>query len=229
MARPVIGLTSYLEDARWGQWHTRAALLHEWYVTHVTAAGARAVLLPPDDGDADVLDRLDGLIVTGGADVEPDRYGEAPLPTSGPFRPARDTAELLLYTEARARGLPVLGICRGLQIMAVAEGGTLTQHLPDVTPVVHNPGPGAFSEHEAHFAEGSLIAGILGTTDYTVNSSHHQSVADAGRLTPTGWAQDETIEVCEDPAAGFVLGVQWHPEHEADPRIFQAFAAACSS
>lgn len=230
MGRPVLALTSYLEPARWGAWETRAALLHERYVAMVQQVGARAVLLPPDDDpDVDVLDRVDGLVLTGGADVDPQLYGAVPHDTTDVPRTARDAAELALYAGARARGLPVLGVCRGLQIMAVASGGTLHQHLPDlVGDGRHRPGPGRFVDHGASFAAGSLVARVLGTTSMTVNSSHHQAVADPGTLTVTGWADDGTIEACEDPSDRFVLGVQWHPEYTDDSRLLAALAAVAA-
>jgi putative glutamine amidotransferase len=230
VSRPVLALTAYLEPARWGAWETRATLLHERYVSMVRAVGARAVLLPPDDDpDVSVLDRVDGLVLTGGADVDPARYGAPPHETTDAPRTDRDVSEALLYAGARERGLPVLGICRGLQVMAVASGGALHQHLPDlVGDTRHRPGPGQFVDHGATFAPGSLVARILGTTAMTVNSSHHQSVADPGTLTVTGWADDGTVEACEDPAAPFVLGVQWHPEYTDDARLLAALAAVAA-
>ena len=230
MSRPVIGLTCYVEPARWGAWDTRAALVHWEYVESIENAGARVVILPPDSVDADVLDRLDGLVIAGGADVDPSRYGAEPHPTTDPPRHDRDAGEITLYRGARQRDLPVLGICRGLQVMAVAEGGHLIQHLPDVVgDARHREQLGTFSEHAATFTPGSLAATLVGSAQARVNSSHHQSVADAGTLTVTGWADDDTVEAAEDPTASFVLGVQWHPEQLTDPvsqRLFGAFVDA---
>ena len=229
MTRPIVGLTCYVEPASWGAWNTRAALIHTAYVDCLTETGARVVLLPPNDGD-EVLDRLDGLVIAGGADIDPAHYGHEPHPTTDVPRADRDASELALYRGARQRGMPVLGICRGLQVMAVAEGGHLHQHLPDVVgDLRHRDAPGTFSEHGATFTPGSLAARVIGRTDTTVNSSHHQAVADAGALTVSGWADDNTVEAAEDPNAPFVLGVQWHPEHGVDDinrRIFAAFADA---
>lgn len=230
MSRPVIALTCYVEQTRWGAWDTRAAVLPWVYVEGLERAGARVVILPPDSVDADVLTRLDGLVIAGGADVDPARYGQEPHPTTDTPRHDRDGGEVTLYLGARELGLPVLGICRGLQVMAVAEGGSLIQHLPDVVgDSRHREELGTFSAHGATFTPGTLAATLVGAESSTVNSSHHQAVADAGRLTVTGWADDGTVESAEDPAARFVLGVQWHPEQsgdEASERLFAAFVEA---
>jgi putative glutamine amidotransferase len=229
MSRPVIGLTCYVEPASWGAWNTQAALIHTAYTDALTDAGMRVVILPPDDSD-EVLDRLDGLVIAGGADIDPAHYGHEPHHTTDVPRTDRDESELVLYRGARRRDMPVLGICRGLQVMAVAEGGHLHQHLPDVVGNVrHRDAPGTFSEHGATFVAGSLAQRVLGCTEATVNSSHHQAVDNAGALTASGWADDGTIETAEDPAAHFVLGVQWHPEQSGDDmsrRIFAAFTEA---
>jgi len=214
MARPVIGVSTYVEPARWGAWEVPAALLHEWYVDAVREAGGRAVLLPPDIDDADVLDRVDGLILIGGADIGPATYGAEPHPTTDQPRLQRDASEILLCRGARDRDLPLLGICRGLQVMAVAHGGTLIQDLPDAGyGLAHREQPGTFTQHDVAFADGSRIAAIYGTTTLGTNSSHHQGIADPGSLVPTGWSRDGLVEVCEAPDARFAIGVQWHPEH----------------
>jgi putative glutamine amidotransferase len=139
---------------------------------------------------------------------------------------------MMTRAEAIKRGLPVLGICRGLQVMAVAEGGALHQHLPDVVgDARHREAFGTFSEHGATFTPGSLAHSLVGADEALVNSSHHQAVSHAGRLTVTGWAADGTIEAAEDPAARFVVGVQWHPEQaqdEVSARIFAALVAAAA-
>ena len=229
MSRPVVGLSTYLESASWGAWKDLpAAVVQNFYIAKLQNAGARVVLLPPDTGDVDVLDRLDGLVMCGGADVDARLYGETPHETADVPRESRDASEIALYRGASARNLPVLGICRGLQIMAVAEGGSLHQHLFDlVGDWKHREIPATFAEHGARFTAGSKIAEIFGTTEMIVNSSHHQAVKDPGRLTVTGWAVDDTVEVCEDPSKTFVVGVQWHPEVLADTRLFDAFVSAC--
>ncbi|MEI6623540.1 MAG: gamma-glutamyl-gamma-aminobutyrate hydrolase family protein, partial [Actinomycetes bacterium] len=231
MGRPVVGLTSYTERARWNAWDEPAAVIHDAYVRSLTEAGARVVILPPDTLDDAVLDRIDGLVLTGGADVDPALYGVAALPNTDTPRAERDAGELLLYRGARERGMPVLGICRGIQIMAVAEGGSLHQHLPDLTGGTrHRDAPGTFNDHGATFAPDSLVARIVGAQQTTVKSSHHQAVSDPGRLRVTGWADDGTVEVVEDPAALFSLGVQWHPEvassEGSSAAIIAAFVAA---
>jgi putative glutamine amidotransferase len=234
MARPLIGLTTYVEPARWGAWEVPAALLHEWYVDAVREAGGRAVLLPPDSTDADVLDRIDGLVLIGGADVGPANYGAEAHPTVDVPRVERDAGEILLCRGARDRDLPLLGICRGMQVMAVAHGGSLIQDLPDAGyGMVHRERPGTFTEHAVRLAEGSRIAAIYGAADIVTNSSHHQGVADPGDLTPTGWSPDGLIEVLEDPGARFALGVQWHPEHpdrrSVEAPLFRALIDAATA
>lgn len=227
--RPLIGLTMYLEPAQWGAWSIPAALIPHWYLDLFERAGADLVLLAPGSR-AEVVDRLDGLAIAGGADVDARLYGAEPDVTADAPRESRDASELALYKRARERNIPVLGICRGLQIMAVAHGGSLHQNLPDISEMVHRVRPGEFVDHDATFEPGSLIARTLGVTSATVNSSHHQAVADAGDLTITGRAPDGTVEVCEDPSARFVVGVQWHPEHPdrsvIDAPLLQAFVAA---
>jgi len=227
---PVIGLSCYLEPARWGAWELPAVLIPQWYTDLFQAAGATVVLLPPGQGP-DALDRLDGLAMAGGADIDATRYGAEPHATADVPRTTRDASELSLYLRARERDLPVLGICRGLQVMAVAHGGTLTQNLPDVSDLVHRERPGQFVEHEALFMPGTLAAEVYGTDPVIVNSSHHQAVESPGTLLVSGLAPDGTIEACEDPDAAFCLGVQWHPEHPdrraADLPLVRAFLAAC--
>jgi putative glutamine amidotransferase len=234
MNQPVIGLTSYLEPAKWGAWDQPAALIPWNYVNKLQAAGATVVILPPDADNQDAISRLDGLVMAGGADIEPARYGAAHQEGTDKPRVERDASELSLYRAAREANLPVFGICRGLQIMAVAHGGSLHQHLPDVVGnTLHRDAPGTFNNHGATFTPGSMIADLVGATEVTVNSSHHQAVDSPGDLTVTGYAEDGTIEVCEDPSAEFVLGVQWHPEFSHDEQVsenlFRAFVKACAN
>ncbi|MFF0466137.1 gamma-glutamyl-gamma-aminobutyrate hydrolase family protein [Micromonospora zamorensis] len=226
MRRPLIGISAYVEPADWAVWRgVPAVLVPAAYVRAVTAAGGRAVVLPPDDVDGEVVAVLDGLLLAGGADVGPGRYGQRPDPRTED-RPDRDAGELTLLTAALAAELPVLGVCRGMQLLAVAYGGTLHQHLPDVVGhEAHRPAPGVYGSHPVRFASGSLAATVLAGVD-RVNSYHHQAVADPGRLSVTGWAEDGVVEAVEDGTRPFVLGVQWHPENELDPRPITALVGS---
>jgi putative glutamine amidotransferase len=228
--RPVIGVSCYGERARWGAWDVDAVLLHRAYVEALESSGAAVVLIPPmhDESSIDaVLEKLDGLVLAGGADLEPASYGAEAHETTDAPRLDRDATERLLYHGARELGLPVLGVCRGMQVMAVASGGALIQDLPSAGyGTAHREAPGTFTEHGATFAPNSLAARIHGGTELVVNSSHHQAVADPGTLRITGHAADGTVEVLEDQDAAFVIGVQWHPEMSDDHRLFAALAAA---
>lgn len=226
--RPIVGITCYVEPATWGVWEkVSSAILPYSYIQAVTAAGGRAVLLPPDGADADVLRAIDALVLAGGADLGPGLYGATPHPLTE-SRPDRDAGELLLVRAALAADLPVLGVCRGMQLLAVAYNGRLHQHLPDVVGHdKHRAVPGRYGSHGVRFAPGSLVAEVM-AGDGEVNSYHHQAVADAGGLTVSGWADDGVIEAVEDPARRFVLGVQWHPEEMVEPRLFAALVRAAS-
>ncbi|GAA2544437.1 gamma-glutamyl-gamma-aminobutyrate hydrolase family protein [Winogradskya consettensis] len=226
--RPVIGITTYVESATWGVWtDLPTALIPQDYVAAVNAAGGRAVLLPPDDLDADVVGVLDGLVLSGGADVGPELYGAQAGPRTV-TRPERDSGELMLARAALAGDLPVLGVCRGIQLLAVAAGGALHQHLPDVLGHErHQPAPATYGRQEVTFVAGSRLSGLMGD-DRGVHCYHHQGVADAGSLTVAARAGDGLIEAVEDPGKRFVLGVQWHPEVVRDKRIFGAFVEAAS-
>jgi putative glutamine amidotransferase len=222
----VVGITSYVEPASWAVWHDERAVVLPWaYVEAVTAGGGRAVVLPPDDVDSDVLGMLDALVLAGGADLDSDLYGEPRAPLTDP-RPDRDAGEITLLRAALDADLPVLGVCRGMQLLAAACGGRLHQHLPDVVHHDrHRPAPGVYGTHPVRFAAGSRIAALVGT-DIEVNSYHHQGVADPGSLRVTGWADDHVVEAVEDDNRRFVLGVQWHPEAARDARLFAALVAA---
>lgn len=224
--RPIIGITTYVVPATWGVWHDLpTTLIPRDYVTTVTRAGGRAVLIPPDDQDTDVLRALDGLVLAGGADLSPQLYGAEPEPLTV-STPDRDAAEISLVREALRRDMPVLGVCRGMQLLAVAAGGRLHQHLPDVVGhEKHRPAPGVYGEQEPRFVAGSRIAALMGD-DRAVQCYHHQGVADPGTLTVTGRTADGVVEAVEDPDHRFVLGVQWHPEAIEDARLFAALVAA---
>jgi putative glutamine amidotransferase len=227
--RPIIGITTYVVRAHWGVWRDLpTTLLPHDYTEAVTRAGGRAVLLPPDDRDADVLSRLDGLVFAGGPDLEPSLYGAEPGPHTV-ADPDRDGGEMLLLRGALELDLPVLGVCRGMQLLAVAAGGRLHQHLPEVLGHTrHRPADGVYGEHHATFDEGSRIGALMGE-DRLIHCFHHQGVADAGTLRVTGRTADGLAEAVEDPDHRFVLGVQWHPELKRDERLFGALVAAATS
>lgn len=222
--RPVIGITTYLERTRYTVWELDAPVLPRTYVDVVAAAGGNPVLLPPL-GFADVS-FLDGLVIAGGADVDPARYGEPSHPKTLGLRPDRDETEFALVENALAAGLPLLGVCRGMQVLNVVLGGTLTQHVPDVTGTSgHQPVLGRFGRTEVEMVPGSMIADILGGMA-TVSCSHHQAIDQLGDgLTITAKSADGVAEAVELPGADFVLGVQWHPEQDADVRLFKALVA----
>ncbi|WP_375423988.1 gamma-glutamyl-gamma-aminobutyrate hydrolase family protein [uncultured Friedmanniella sp.] len=226
---PLIGLSAYRELAAFGVWHTQTDLLNSLYARSVEAAGGIAVLMPPQgEQAAAVVDRLDGLIITGGSDVEPARYGSSAHPQTQSPRRERDAWELALLDRARAQGVPVLGICRGMQVMAVHAGGTLEQHLPEVVGHdEHSPGGDAFGWVSVTTAAGSLVQALVGE-EMQVNCHHHQAVASHPGLVATAHAADGTLESVEDPERPFWLGVQWHPEHGDDFGLFRGLVEAAS-
>ncbi|MDQ2757494.1 MAG: gamma-glutamyl-gamma-aminobutyrate hydrolase family protein [Actinomycetota bacterium] len=230
--RPVVGVTTYVEPASWGVWsHVPAALLPHAYVRQLEQAGAVVMLVPPreDADDAlahEVLDRLDGLVIAGGPDVDPARYGASPHPSVQAPRPDRDELELRLARASATRDLPVLGICRGMQVMAVAAGGGLEQHLPDRPSSGEHAGePGVYASHPVTTAGGSRIAQAVGER-LDVPSYHHQGVLTHPGYRPSAWAPDGTLEAFEDPEHAFRVAVQWHPEVGDDPRLFLTLVAA---
>jgi putative glutamine amidotransferase len=231
-ARPVIAISCYLEPASRGDWSDiPSALVPHAYIRQVEAAGGLALLVPPrSDADdalaAEVLERVDGLILSGGADVEASRYGADPHVTVQAARPDRDELELALARVSAERDLPVLGICRGMQVMAVAAGGELEQHVPDrVGHEGHSVAPGTYAVHDVTIVEGTRTAQILGGA-VEVPTYHHQSVLTHPGYVPSAWADDGTLEAMEDPEALFRLGVQWHPEIGSDVRLFEALVEA---
>jgi putative glutamine amidotransferase len=232
VATPVIGLTTYREQAAWGVWQQPADLLPTQYADAVTATGGLPVLLPPVSGVGaadEVVARLDGLVVTGGADVDPARYGAEPHPRTAAWRPDRDAWETALLDAAAAVRLPVLGVCRGMQLMAVHAGGVLDQHTPDlVGHEEHSPGGDEFGSVAVRTAAGSRLAGLVGQT-LDVRCHHHQSVRSHPGFSGVAHADDGTLEAMEAPGERFCLAVQWHPETAADIGLLAGLVRAASS
>jgi putative glutamine amidotransferase len=233
---PLIGISTYRELAQWRTRERDAAVLPFGYPDQVAQAGGVPVLLPPLPGAAAAaVARLDGLLLSGGADIDPARYGAELDPATGPACPDRDAAEAEMLAAALEAGLPVLAICRGMHMLNVALGGTLHQHLPDVVGHDgHSPVPGGYGTHEVRVAPGSRIAAAVGRTDLVghlaiqVPTHHHQAVDRLGEaLAATAWAADGVIEAVElDGARRFAVGVQWHPEVGDDPSLFRSLVAA---
>jgi putative glutamine amidotransferase len=231
-AVPLIGVTTYRETARWGVWESVADILHAQYADALLAAGGVPVLLPPVSSDAAVAEavvgRIDGLVVSGGADVDPGRYGEEPHPRTASWREDRDAWETALLHAADEAGLPTLGVCRGMQLMAVAAGGTLHQHTPElVGHEGHNPGADRFGATAVVTAEGSRLRGLVGDR-LAVGCHHHQTVGAHPGFTATAWAEDGSLEAMERPGPRFCLAVQWHPEVGEDSDLFAGLVAAAA-
>ena len=228
---PVIGLCGALERARWGHWHDNVTLLSKDYSDAVQRAGGLAVVFPPDaraiEDPAPWLDLLDGLIMVGGADIDPAAYGAEPDPHTKGTVPERDEFELALARAALEHDMPLLGICRGMQLMNVARGGTLIQHLPDdVGHEDHRRSLGSWenADHDVRLAAGSLAERAAGEQIHSTKSHHHQAVARIGEgFEVTGWATiDDLPEAIEDPSRRFALGVQWHPEVDHTSKLIAA-------
>ena len=227
MTRPLIGISTYREPARWGSWDVPAVVLPATYADAVAESGGEPVLLPTAAVTPGVVRRLDGLVLAGGADLDPALYGAPPGPHTTAPRPDRDATERALLEQALDVQLPVLAVCRGLQLLNVVLGGDLEQHLPDRPGVgTHDPGPGRFAPHEVVCTPGSRIAALVGER-VEAHCHHHQAagrVADA--LVVTARAEDGTVEAVERPGEAFCLGVQWHPEAGRDRRLFAGLVAA---
>lgn len=233
---PVIGLTTYLEQSKQGVWDVRAAFLPQQYFDAVTASGGIVVLLPPqpvpDAAAAAVLDGLDGLILTGGLDVQPELYGAERHPLTDPARPDRDAWELALIRGADERRMPVLAICRGLQLVNVARGGTLYQHLPDdLGTDRYRIGGGVFATNDVAVEEGTRLAELVGTGNLRVHSYHHQGIERLGDgLVASARTDDGLVQAIESDGETYLVGVQWHPEENSeDRRLFEGLVAQASA
>jgi putative glutamine amidotransferase len=228
--RPLIGVSTYLEArARWRVWELDAALLPVGYPRLVQRAGGLAAMLPPDAPEhaAAAVARLDGLVISGGPDVEPARYGAEPEPRTGPPARERDAWELALIEAALTADVPLLGICRGMQLLNIALGGTLVQHIDG-----HTKAPGVFDRHPVKPVPGTLY-GDLVPEETSVPTYHHQAVDRLGSgLVASAYAADGTVEAIErGPGEGgaWVLGVQWHPEMGEDMRVMSALVTEASA
>jgi putative glutamine amidotransferase len=230
MARPLIGVCAAVERAAFGVWKDEpTVLLPLSYARAIHGAGGMMAMLPPDrrasEDPDELLDRLDALVLGGGADIDPESQGvEAHAETVG-SNPDRDRFEIALARRALDRGIPLLGVCRGMQIMNVACGGTLDQHIPDrLGHEGHRPVPGSWAEHEVRIEPGSLAARAAGSEHLVVKSHHHQGVDSIpATLTASAWATDDaSVEAIESPDGGFTLGVLWHPEEDPEDRVIPA-------
>jgi putative glutamine amidotransferase len=227
--RPVIGITAYEEDARWGPWSERAVLVPATYVEAVEKAGGAAVVLPIQSKDLEsLLGRVDGLVLSGGPDVDPDRYGESLHPRSDQPRVERDEFELALVDQAAQSDTPMLAICRGMQILNVARGGDLHQHLPEIVGHAgHSPTAGEYAQHQVDVLPASQLAAILKGSVVDAASHHHQAIDHLGAgLRVSASAQDGTIEAVEDPRLAYFIGVQWHPEVGGELTLFEGLVEA---
>ena len=234
MSRPVIGICAAVERARWASWDVVVAMAPQTYATAVQAAGGIAAILPPDPAvtaePALLLDRIDALLLAGGSDIDPAVYGAEPAPETAGQRIERDEFELALLRRALERDMPALGICRGMQMLNVACGGTIDQHVPDKLGghERHREVPGTFSSHEVEIEPGSLAARAIASDRTAVKSHHHQGVERLGEgLNVSGRSADDAlIEAIEIPGRGYALGVLWHPEEDAESNVIASLVAA---
>jgi putative glutamine amidotransferase len=236
VATPAIGICAAVERVHWGPWEETVTFAPRSYAAAVQAAGGLALLLAPDAAameDPDpLLDRVDALMLAGGSDIEPDTYGAEPHPETGTTWPERDDFEVTVLRRAIERRMPVLAICRGMQMLNVARGGTLDQHVPDAAGHEgHREVPGTYGEHEVRLEPGSLAARAAGGEELRVFSHHHQGVGEIGEgLTASGWsAGDEVIEAIELPGEPYVLGVLWHPEEDPESPVIGSLVEAAAS
>jgi len=233
MSDCVVGICAAIERVRWGPWEAESAMMPLTYTAAVQAAGALALLLPPDRATEAVsdplLDRVDAVVLAGGADIDPATYGRERHPQTGESSLERDRFELAVAARALERDLPVLGICRGMQLLNVLRGGTLVQHLPErLGHNEHRHTPGAFCDHDVRLRAGSLAARATGGELVTVKSHHHQGIEALGEgVVASGWsAPDDVVEAIELPEHRFALGVMWHPEGDERSRVVAALVEA---
>ena len=237
MPRPLIGVCAAVERANFGVWKEEpAVLLPLSYARAIHGAGGMMAMLPPDrratEDPAELLDRLDALVLGGGADIDPESQGAEGHPETIGTNPDRDRFEIALAREALERDLPLLGVCRGMQILNIACGGTLNQHLPDrLGHELHRPVPGAWAEHEVRIQPGSLAARAAGTKRLTVKSHHHQGVDSIpATLAASAWAtDDDSVEAIESADGDFVLGVLWHPEEDPEDSVIRSLVSRATA
>ena len=237
MARPLIGVCAAVEPASFGVWRDEpAVLLPLSYSRAIHGAGGMMAMLPPDrvaeDDPDELLDRIDALVLGGGADIDPETQGVEAHPETVGFNPDRDRFEVALARRALERGTPLLGVCRGMQIINIAFGGSLDQHIPDrLGHEIHRPTPGSWAEHDIRIEPGSLAASAAGTESLTVKSHHHQGVDRiADGFTASAWAtDDESVEAIESADGHFALGVLWHPEEDTTDRLIPTLIERASS
>jgi putative glutamine amidotransferase len=222
--KPIVGITSYAEEVAWGAWTETAALVPLSYVRAIERAGGRPLVVPPsEDSIEDTLTVLDGIVFSGGSDLDPELYEAERHPETDEARQVRDRAEMALLSAALKRDMPVLAVCRGSQVLNVARGGNLVQHLPEVRGHErHRHTPGEWSDHDVKLEPESRVGRLLGNRA-PVKSHHHQGYGRIGEgLRETGWAEDGTVEALEDPSKRFAVGVLWHPEEGEDMSLFKA-------
>ena len=226
MTRPVIGICAAIESAQWAAWEVVVNLSPRAYSLAVQRAGGLALILPPDDVVAEapdeLLDMIDGLILSGGSDIDPGSYGAKPHPETRGTRPERDRFEIALGTRALERDMPVLGICRGMEMLNVIQGGTLNQHIPGLE--LHRHTPGVFTEHSVRLEPGSLAERVVGAELTEGKSAHHQGLDELGEgVVASGHADDGLVEAIELPGRSFAVGVLWHPEEDEQSRVVGSF------
>jgi putative glutamine amidotransferase len=240
MSGCAVGITAAIEQVKWGPWDEVVTMAPRSYARVVQQSGGLALLLPADDAAEAAperwLDRIDALLLSGGNDIDPANYGQQPHPETNDVWPDRDRFEIALTRAALARGLPVLGVCRGMQLLSVACGGDLIQHIPDVLGHNdHRHTPGSFADHEVRLEAGSLAAQLIGAERTTVKSHHHQAVGRIGEgLIASGWSIEEAsgeeglVEALELDGSEhpFALGVLWHPEEQEQSRWISALVEA---